>query len=117
MSIEEIEQKEIKIDKYRIVLPKKWREELGIDKETLIQELFQIGKNQIEFRKAQELKEPMKLPTKAVSVFGSIDDIGRIKISSEIRKMFDLNDENYKYLLKKTKGMILLIKKRNDKDD
>ena len=112
MSTEDIEQKEVKIDKYRIVLPKKWREELGINGETLLQELFHIGENIIEFRKVSDLQKSENLPSQHISVFGTVDNIGRIKISSEIRQFIDLNDENYKYLLKKAKGVIILIKKK-----
>ncbi len=112
MSTEDTEQKEIKIDGYRVVLPKKWREELGIDEKTLIQELYKLGEDIIEFRKVIDEKKTENLPEKHVSVLGTVDSIGRIKISSEIRDFIDLNDENYKYLLKKTKGLILLIKKK-----
>ena len=95
MSTEEAEQKEVKIDKYRIVLPKKWRDELGISEDTLLQELYHIGKNFIEFRKESELKKPLELPAKHVSVFGTVDNIGRIKISSEIRDFIKHNLNNY----------------------
>ena len=117
MSTEEAEQKEVKIDKYRIVLPKKWRDELGISEDTLLQELYHIGKNFIEFRKESELKKPLELPAKHVSVFGTVDNIGRIKISSEIRDFIDLNDENFKYLLKKAKGIIILVKKGRNENE
>ncbi|MHA1385693.1 MAG: hypothetical protein ACTSR3_18230 [Candidatus Helarchaeota archaeon] len=113
MASDEIEQKEVKIDKYRLVLPKKWRNELGINKDTLLQELYRIGEDIIEFRKVSDLDESMELPGKHISVFGTVDDIGRIKISSEIRDFIDLNDEKYKYLLKRSKGIILLIKKKD----
>jgi len=113
MSSYNMDEKHIKIDKYRLVLPKKWREELGINKGTLVQELYRIGDNLIEFRKASDLEKSTKLPGKHISVFGTVDDIGRIKISSEIRDFIDLNDEKYKYLLKKSKGIIILIKKKD----
>ena len=117
MSSEETEEKKVKIDKYRLVLPKKWRDELGIDKDTLMQELYKIGENLIQFRKASDLEKSAELPGKHISVFGTVDDIGRIKISSEIRDFIDLNDEKYKYLLKKTKGIILLVKKKEQKNE